>query len=77
MVNEIEPINYSRHYCSGSRVGEEVTLDAGIFAKYVYAQKMWEHKFDTYEIGVYLNEPEHVIVRWIWHWREQVRIERG
>lgn len=43
------------------------------FRKYVRALKLWCRKFNTAEIAKDLNEPEHVVQRWIWHWRELSR----
>lgn len=43
------------------------------FAKYSRALKMWCRKFNTAEIAAELDEPEHIVCRWIWHWREIAR----
>lgn len=46
-----------------------------LFCKYSIALKLWARKFNTAEIAAHLKEPEHIVCRWIWHWRELSRME--
>lgn len=41
--------------------------------KYEIALRLWARKFNTAEIAAHLKEPEHIVQRWIWHWRELSR----
>lgn len=45
-----------------------------MFRKYSIALRLWARKFNTAEIAAHLKEPEHIVQRWIWHWREISRI---
>jgi len=44
-----------------------------LFRKYSIALRLWARKFNTAEIAAHLKEPEHIVQRWIWHWRELSR----
>lgn len=48
-------------------------LERDLFRKYSIALKMWVRRFNTAEIAAHLGEPEHVVQRYIWHWRELSR----
>ena len=49
-------------------------IDRDMFRKYGIALRLWARKFNTAEIAAHLKEPEHVVQRWIWHWREVSRL---
>lgn len=44
-----------------------------MFRNYSVALKMWSRRFNTAEIAAHLKQPEHIVQRWIWHWRELSR----
>ena len=44
-----------------------------LFRKYSIALKMWVRRYDTAEIAAHLKEEEHIVCRWLWHWRELSR----
>jgi len=41
-----------------------------LFKVYETALVMWSRGFNTDDIARFLNEPEPIVCRWIWHWRE-------
>jgi hypothetical protein len=47
--------------------------EQALFRKYGIALRLWARRFNTAEIAAHLNEPEHIVCRWIWHWRELSR----
>jgi hypothetical protein len=56
-----------------ARGGDADDLELALFKKYSIALRLWARKFNTAEIAAYLREPEHIVCRWIWHWRELSR----
>lgn len=48
-------------------------LERALFKKYAIALRLWARRFNTAEIAAHLKEPEHIVCRWIWHWRELSR----
>lgn len=52
-------------------LGDEA--DADMFRNYSITLKMWARRFNTAEIAAHLKQPEHIVQRWIWHWRELSR----
>lgn len=48
-------------------------IEQELFKKYSVALRLWARRFNTAEIAAYLNEPEHIVCRWIAHWREVSR----
>ena len=46
-----------------------------LFRKYSIALKLWARKFNTAEIAAHIKEPEHIVCRYIAHWRELSRTE--
>ena len=44
-----------------------------MFRNYSVALKMWSRRFNTAEIAARLKQEEHVVLRWIHHWRELSR----
>jgi hypothetical protein len=47
--------------------------DMALFRKYEIALRMWARRFNSAEIAAQLNEPEHIVCRWLSHWRELSR----
>lgn len=50
-------------------------IERELFRKYGIALRMWARRFNTAEIAAHLKEEEHIVQRWIWHWRELSRME--
>lgn len=48
-------------------------IERELFRKYSIALRLWARRFNTAEIAAHLKEPEHIVCRWIWHWRELSR----
>jgi hypothetical protein len=48
-------------------------VERELFRKYSIALRLWARRFNTAEIAAHLKEPEHIVCRWIWHWRELSR----
>ncbi|WP_257164669.1 hypothetical protein [Bradyrhizobium sp. SRS-191] len=55
------------------RLAEALENDQAFFRQYTLALKLWCRRFNTAEIALHLKVPEHVVCRWIWHWRELSR----
>jgi len=52
-------------------LGDDV--DRELFRKYSIALRLWARRFNTAEIAAHLREPEYIVCRWLWHWRELSR----
>ena len=52
--------------------GDDIERD--LFRKYGIALRLWARRFNTAEIAAHVKEPEPVVCRWIWHWRELGRM---
>ena len=53
------------------RVEPRVTRNA--LWKYAEVVSMWRARFDTYQIAVTLDLPEHLVARWVANFREMLR----
>lgn len=41
--------------------------------KYADVVRMWAAKFDTQSIAEHTDLPEHLVERWVWNFRQQMR----
>lgn len=60
---------------SGRGLTRGADVDEALFRKYAIALRLWARRFNTAEIAAHLKEPEHIVCRWIWHWRELSRMD--